>query len=456
VTSLTTTARVATGPTSSSTCAGDLPALTTTDPQYWAEVLSHLTSQERCHFGQQARALVVHSAFSGMNSHIRVMSELGFVCVDVASAEPKDTAKTFARLNGTMVAAHHFNDIKHLTDGGWCCCCLKRCVISSDAPDLYIGGFSCQPWSPMRSGVKSRQQVTLEKHPLFPAVKEQIRYLRTVQPTLALLENGSGIQQQSEYDGETLTGLQWLRQQLQDLFHIEWVEMDLLPWLNMRRRRTWIYLLRLDSGTPDLLRQACRLALALQERRAQHPQAQLQAAMFTPGSSEFLSHVGAGMAGASAPRHENDELASSQPTTLQEGKKEPAWIKQLNEQREVWRQAGVAGHDTRPLAQAQLRGMSAQRRERAILEAHLIQACLGRHGSPDNPQHIALAKEGLFRDPSRNWRSTRQVPRSLRTGLAASQPSTNACQTACTSSRVYSYVHDRWVLPVEILRALGW
>ena len=267
---------------------------------------------------------------------------------------------------------------------------MQRCVLEPERPDSYTGGFSCQPFSQMRSGRQSRTRVPPEQHPLFKNAVLQVKYLRKVQPRTALLENTSGIAHESSYGGTVMSGIDWLREQLQDLYHIEFVDVDLLPWLFMRRRRCWIFCIHVDVGSAEVGREACRLTTVIQQRRALHPPVHIAEFMFAPESPEWLSQVRSGLAGSLAPV--GGEVVDA------------AWHRQVTEQRERWHQSGFNGHDSHPLVHAALRGLSTRPRERAVLEVHLIQACWDMGGSPKNPEDIALAKKVLVRDCSQNVR----------------------------------------------------
>ena len=405
----------------------------------WASLLMHLVRLERSRLGKQARALKIHSGFAGMSSHARVLAELQIQYREIAAAEPKPAAKQFVRDNH-LLAEHHFNDVQCMIDGGWCCVCMQRCVLEPERPDSYTGGFSCQPFSQMRSGRQSRTRVPPEQHPLFKNAVLQVKYLRKVQPRIALLENTSGIAHESSYGGTVMSGIDWLREQLQDLYHIEFVDVDLLPWLFMRRRRCWIFCIHVDVGSAEVAREACRLTTVIQQRRALHPPAHIAEFMFAPESPEWLSQVRSGLAGSLAPV--GGEVVDA------------AWHRQVTEQRERWHQSGFNGHDSHPLVHAALRGLSTRPRERAVLEVHLIQACWDMGGSPKNPEDIALAKKVLVRDCSQNVRGIQGAACTKR-DLHGNTTSL-ACSSICTSARLYSYQWDRKILPEEILRALGW
>ena len=92
-------------------------------------------------------------------------------------------------------------------------------------------------------------------------------------------------------------------------------------------------------------------------------------------------------------------------------------------------------------------------RECAVLEVHLIQACLDMGVLPTNLEDIALAKKVLVRDCSQNVRGIQGAACTKR-DLHGNTTSL-ACSSICTSARLYSYQWDRKILPEEILRALG-
>ena len=194
------------------------------------------------------------------------------------------------------------------------------------------------------------------------------------------------------------------------------------------------FCVHVDFRSAEVGREACRLTTVIQERRALHPPAHIAEFMFAPESPEWLSQVRSGLAGSLAPvRMEVPDAA---------------WLRQVTAQRDRWRQSGLDGHDSHPLVHAALRGLSMRSRERAVLEVHLIQACLDMGGSPTSPEDIASAKKLLVRDCSQNLRRIQGAACTKRD--AHGNTTSLACSSVCTGARLYSYQWDRKLLPEEI------
>jgi site-specific DNA-cytosine methylase len=459
------------GPAASRTDAGAATSQIRAPPQgapasplEWAHHLRTCTRDARASLGAQRRPLRVHSAFSGMMSHGQVFRDLGFDFVDLVAAEPKEHARKFAQQNG-LWPQHYYRDIRTIIarEAAPCGPCQSACVPPSDHPDVFVAGFSCQPFSQMRG--KHLTQIPPHKHAKFDGLSLTAEYLRIWRPLSAVLENTVGFGRigkfgsaaisraadsirgspeetaETETEEETeeedlMSGPTWLREHLKDLYFIAWVKLNSTAWIKKRRPRLWIVAVSTDVGTQAMADEACRIAADLQRQRSLFPAATLADVVSPPGSAEerdYLWHLSV-----------SAELADGRSTSRRRSsdQEEPAWCRESRELRSSWRLRNLVGHDAHPLASAQLRGLSHTDRQREVLELFLLRECFRRGLDPSKSADLCAAKENLTVDVSQNlsWIST--------------GGSMMSCLTR--ESRVYAYELDRMLGPQEILRCQGW
>ena len=159
---------------------------------------------------------------------------------EASSAEPKAHAKLF-QINNGLMAQHHYDDLRVLLEGSsaYCASCHKLCQPPPERPDLFLAGFSCQPFSSMRK--KHMKATPPNKHAKFDALPLVVEYCMKRQPRLAVLENTKGFGCEMEIDGRRVVGCEWLREQLSSVYFMSWVSLDLRAWVNVRRPRLWIF-----------------------------------------------------------------------------------------------------------------------------------------------------------------------------------------------------------------------
>ncbi len=273
-------------------------------------------AQVRLHAGlqfcgaTQHRDLIVHSAFTGMGSHARVLAELGLRFHDVIGADPKQIAQAWRETNN-VTAMHCYEDVRHIhtSDIGHAPCGVAGSThhdhLLHERPDLCFGGFSCLPFTSMRS---NRTTVPAACHPEFKHAQYQVDYLMKVQPRGAVLENTLGFgrllrglaeRTETSHVGEEFdqTGVAWFKQQTQSLYHMAVVELDLCVWVEMRRPRLWMLLVHRDIGAQAAADAARDLALHIQRTRSERPALLVRDFMFAQGSPEWARAVGTGMSG---------------------------------------------------------------------------------------------------------------------------------------------------------------
>ena len=406
----------------------------------------------------QLRPLILHSGFSGMHSHSRALQELRIQAHEVAGAEPKPTAQKFARLNG-LWPEHLFNDVRTIIrrEVAQCATCQSECHAPQAPPDLFLAGFSCQPFSPMRG--KHSTTVPPSKHPKFDGLLLMVQYMKAWQPPLALLENSVGIGRANvdfrgtladpaatdDYDDEETAEspeetapdpkmpLQWLRQELGAIgYSVSWARLEATPWVAMRRPRYWIFIVKDQLGGALAAEEACRLAHHIEALRRERPPASLQDLMSPTESQELKEHLW--------------QLALHQEAVGGRGGRPPpelpSWQKQAMKEREQWRALGRPGHDAHPLSAARLVGLSRTPRHIEVLEIYLLRACFAQNLNPLLPADLARAKRDLTMDVTQNPSWTK------------SSPGTMASFTR--GSAVYSFQEDRVLGPQELLRLMGW
>lgn len=405
----------------------------------WAQHLYDAISVRLQRLGRQLRELHVQSGFTGLASHAAGFKQapLRLSFRDVAGAERKPEARTFLQDNNLM-AEHFFEDVGSLSHGGPCLRCHRWCPAHL-RPDLYFGGFPCQPFSPMRRKQAGRY-ARAEAHPEFEGAQKQIEYLRESQPSAALLENSTGAADRDEFEGEVSSAADYLREQIQDLYFMAVVRLDLRVWVAMCRPRLWIFLVRRDVGSQDIVDKAVEIALEIEEhRRAAAP----------PDPIVCSCRVDS---------HTRGSLADSAPGSdaVQVPEKKPAWKTQCNAQRSKWESLGWPYHADHPLAAAQFAGMTGTSREREILEIKLLQRCARFGLNPRIPNDLTIARRKFFVDYSQNPRSISSTVNCEHSPIDSPVLSSPVLSGLCTSFRVYSFEHDQRVLARDIAKSYGW
>ena len=398
----------------------------------WAHHLHDAIRPRLQGLGRQRRDIEVQSGFTGMASHVAGFTQapLHLMFHDVAGAERKEQARTFLRDNNLM-AECFFEDVKSLSTGGPCLKCHRWCPARL-SPDLYFGGFSCQPVSRMRRK-RPGLHVRAEDHPEFEGTRKQIEHLRNSRPIAAVLENSTGAANQGEYNGEVRNLVDYLYEQIKDLYAMAVVRLDLRVWVTISRPRLWIFLVRRDVGCQDIVDKAVEISHEIEEhRRAAAPP---DTVVCTPRVDPPT----------------RDSLGAPRSAEVTVPVKEPAWQINCEAQRSKWNSLGWPFHGEHPLAAAQFTGMTCTPREREILEIRLLQRCARFGLNPQIPEELDIARRNLFTDYSQNVRSI------LHTVSREQSPIDSPVLSGlCTSFRVYSFEHDQRVSARDIAQSYGW
>ena len=114
---------------------------------------------------------------------------------------------------------------------------------------------------------RAGRYVLPEEHLEFEGARKQIEYLRHSQPSAALLENSKCAADREEFEGETGNGVDFLYEQIQDLYFLAVVRLDLRVWVAISRPRLWMFLVRRDVGSQDIVDKAVEIALEIEEHR---------------------------------------------------------------------------------------------------------------------------------------------------------------------------------------------
>ena len=380
--------------------------------------------------GQQAtqrRALTMATAFTGLGSQRRMWDITGCRVREVAAAEPKPHAKQFLTENALM-AEHHFDDIRALTEGGRAPCARhggQLCTVPVERVDFFAGGFPCQPTSAQR---RTRRLVKPEEHRLFDVVRCFVQYLRVRRPRVALLEQTPGALHESVYDGAPTSECEWLRAQVADVYHMHVAALDVQPWVRMRRNRVWIFLVSRDVCGHNCAAEAARLAAVVQAHRRRTDAPSLRAVLYTPEHHRWRQIL---YVDQRRPAERGGRDGHDPP---------PVWSQKCGHMRARWRTQGRPWADDHPLDAAQLRGCARTDRTAEVLEVTLLHACERRGLNPRSPRDMRKAMTTTWCDYSQN-----------QFAIAEDLPG-----TVCTSTRLYDYVQDRAVLAEEVLLAMGW
>ena len=401
----------------------------------WAQHLGDAISDRLRGLGRQVRNLNVQSGFTGLASHVAGFTQaplrLGFN--DVVGAERKPEARTFLQVNNLM-AEHFFEDVGSLSSGGPCLRCHRWCPPRLK-PDLYFGGFPCQPFSPMRRR-KAAVHINAADHEEFKGAEKQIEHLRGSQPAAALLENSIGLSasEPGEFEGEVSSGAEYLYERIKDLYFMAVVRLDLRVWVAISRPRLWIFLVRRDVGSQDIVDKAAEIAREIEEhRKAAGPPDAIVCSALDSHTRDSLR----------APTSGKDAAPAEA--------KEPAWRTMCKAQRSKWKSLGWPFHDEHPLAAADFAGMTCTPREREILEVRLLQRCARFGLNPRNVDELKLARRNFFVDYSQNVRSI------VRTVNREHSPiDLPVLSGLCTSFRVYSFEYDQRVSAKDFVQSYGW
>ncbi len=263
----------------------------------WADDFKQVVQPWRASLGQQQRPLVVHSGFTGLGTHALACHATGVHIMDEVGAEPKVAAKTFLKHNALM-AEHHFDDIRLVTSlhGGMCAQCMKECPAPGTRADLFMAGFSCQPFSPQRG--KSLQTLPPSSHPLFESSRLVVEHLLAREPRGAILENTTGILSENTYDGERQSAMEWLRGQVSSKYFMSWTHLNLRYWSSMDRPKCWMFLVHKDTGSQEIADLAVHMAAEIEATRQRlGPPEPLSAFLWPAGTMEWREHVLSGLAG---------------------------------------------------------------------------------------------------------------------------------------------------------------
>ena len=383
----------------------------------------------------QARALRYDTAFTGLGTQSLVFRATGLQAEHRCSADPKPASKAFLARNGLM-GRHHYDCVSSIGRPRGarvvCSTCPGECAAGpDDRPDMFAGGFPCQPWSLQRQACM--HDVPPHEHPLYHCLTDTIAYLRRVRPRAFLLENVHGFLARREYPAGILTGPEFIQSELGKDYHVNWVELDTVAWVCMARPRVWIFGIHKDTGTELMVTKAAALAEALQVERAKTGREPLGSFCHkpnTPAWYEAISQLARRRTPANQSRGDGGGSA-------------PRWRQQCDAARARWARRGLAWHDLHPLRGATLRGLAGRPREREILEVALLTACEHMGVDPQRSADLDAAKHDLYHDVSQNlgWSRMRSEP-----GMLGS---------VCRQHVVYAYSADRVLSAEEVWHAMS-
>ena len=226
-----------------------------------------------------SKPLIVHSAFTGLGSHAKVLDELCIPFIDAFSCDPKGSAVDWMRENHCL-ATHHYATLRQVIDGqGDCATCGGHCDSrrrDTRSVDLFFAGFCCQPYSK-----QARSGKTPQEHPLWYTTTETIEYVQRLKPRAFILENTLGFLVIREYEeGKPATsGYKWLKGCLPE-YVVQCMELDLKRWVSISRPRVWIVGIRRDVGTQAAANAVRGLATDVEEARAEQVPDRVERYMF--------------------------------------------------------------------------------------------------------------------------------------------------------------------------------
>ncbi len=384
----------------------------------WLTHLQEAIQARRERLGRQLRPLSVHSLFTGMGSHSKVMSATGLIFRDIVGAGAKQEAQDFLRRN-QLLSEHHYKDAAGLSPHkvAFCCTCGFAHAPPDTEPDITVGGFDCQPFSTRAATTRPPDQ-----HKHIDTFWMAITYLRAWKPRVAILENVMGFLYRKMHPDEEAprNNTDQLNEHIGDLYHVRYHMLDLKTWVQASRPRLYLLLLRKDMFSQEIADSCCQIAREIEDHRKQTDAEPWVVHRLQPESPEYIMEV-LGL-------HVNTQQTS--------GKENGTWKTLVEGQRADWVRRGHTILQSSPLEGASLRGLGATIRQRSVLEASLIDFCL-RHGLSDTEE----AKQGLVYDVSQNPGFTK---------------ATKILPTICCGSLIYDFEMDRLLVPLELMRIMGW
>ncbi len=388
----------------------------------WPTELKAIIQKQQQALGRQCRPLIHHSMYTGMNTQAMVFRLAAMDVVDVVGAEKKESARWFMSANRLLP-----NKLFTCADE------MLRESLASTEPgyeraDLFTAGFPCQPWSRM-----ARVRFDPPRHKLFTEFEHTMDYILKTEPRACLLENVPPFLDHFVDNGVASSSFEVLTARLGGKYHIAYGFQDLEAWVEIRRRRVFMWCLHHDVADARVPEEVSTLATQIEDERRTFPAARMAHFMFAPGTEEFRSKV----------------LALDRPRGTSGGpggdKGKAKWRKEAQAIRSALQEAGCAHASAHPLRDASLSGLGATRRQRELLECFLLLHCHHCGVSATCPKQLREAMRGLTCDISQN-----------RHHHAAEGHASGSMASLCTSSIIYSFEHDRLVHEEELLAGMGW
>ncbi len=277
----------------------------------------------------------------------------------------------FVCVNG-LEPEHHFDDIASMiSGGGWCKTCQRKHSMWQQRIDLFVCGYPCQPSSTQRH--PQITQLPPANHQGHGVAREMVAFLRRFMPLLVVLENTGGVANKHLYDGRVQSGLQWLEEQVSDMYAVEVIDADAQHWVDVGRGRKYIMMVlraaasRADAG--QVAQRAAQIMREVERERVMDPPESLQNLLYGTADAGWGQEVLVTLAGAGGRRGTGVKRFS-------EGGL-PKWKGECEGMRQAWREQGRAGWDAHPLRSASLWGVpeAQQPRAREIAEVFLLKAC---------------------------------------------------------------------------------
>ncbi|CAE7788012.1 CHT1 [Symbiodinium sp. CCMP2592] len=387
------------------------------------------------------RPLRLGTSCSGTGAPRIGLRTLGFPVLETASADPKPATMKFMR-DVAQLSCHHFASVDNLQKrSGYCHVHEKMCTLEAIRDDLYVAGFPCSPFSRQRAD-RFTSAAGWRAHPQAAVMFGVAADIRTREPLLAVLENVTGFVMASKDeaaqgpsvhhpDVKRDSPLDALLSAVNDGTDVQhpryfacWQHVDGDLWSGFPRPRVYIMLVHRDLGVSVLKDAACILRDALEHCKGKEPLTFAETLL--PKDSTVLANQ---MAKHQANKRPKTATSSSAGTKWQAQEKalRSELPPDLRHQSKPWTGA------------ARLQGLGGPQgclpRTRAMIDLAFLFTKLSKGGSAAENSDII---RNLVVDVSQ---ALERKPWGLRTLLA--------------STSLYSFEHDRLVLPMEGLRLLG-
>ena len=202
--------------------------------------------------GEVKRKLRIGSLFSGMGPKSKFQLITGMPSQVVFTCDCKPGSYRFIAANGADHQACHYTDVRDVANGVGQCACHEGQLCPVPECNVLVAGFSCKPFSSVRSSRKSQGNMC---HPDSDLFEVTIAIIRRLLPAVAILENVPGFTQPESkaVRASPLTRFIALFEQQLPLYSLKMVMMRGDTYMPLERKRLYLLLVNDEkAGTQSL------------------------------------------------------------------------------------------------------------------------------------------------------------------------------------------------------------